>query len=222
MVLLDLQVSDIFGYASSVKLGECSVEGCLNPRKSRGWCHAHYLRWRRHGDPLGGGIPRRIPSSPTCLVATCHLPTYSRDWCKSHYTRWWKYGDPTFLPPERVRQPQRDAVPRADPKESSILSFTDRLWSNVIITNSCWLWTGHTSSKGYGSLNLAGRTIGAHRASFELLVGPIPKGHVVHHVCEVRTCVCPNHLRAMTHAAHKRLHAELKRVRAGGLSVVPQ
>jgi hypothetical protein len=28
----------------------CSVEGCERPAKTKGWCHMHYSRWRRHGD----------------------------------------------------------------------------------------------------------------------------------------------------------------------------
>lgn len=33
---------------------ECSIEGCADPPRSRGWCARHYEAWRRHGDPLGG------------------------------------------------------------------------------------------------------------------------------------------------------------------------
>lgn len=34
----------------------CSIPRCGKPVLNvRGWCNAHYLRWRRHGDPLGGG-----------------------------------------------------------------------------------------------------------------------------------------------------------------------
>lgn len=29
----------------------CTIDGCVRPQKSRGWCQAHYERWRRHGDP---------------------------------------------------------------------------------------------------------------------------------------------------------------------------
>lgn len=32
----------------------CAVEGCLRARDARGLCQAHYMRWRRYGDPLGG------------------------------------------------------------------------------------------------------------------------------------------------------------------------
>lgn len=36
----------------------CKIDGCDNPVKARGWCHAHYCRWSRYGDPLAGGPPR--------------------------------------------------------------------------------------------------------------------------------------------------------------------
>lgn len=37
----------------------CKIDGCGKPaRNSRGWCAAHYDRWRMHGDPLGGRTPR--------------------------------------------------------------------------------------------------------------------------------------------------------------------
>lgn len=34
----------------------CSIDGCrrTGPLR-RGWCNGHYLRWLRHGTPLGGG-----------------------------------------------------------------------------------------------------------------------------------------------------------------------
>ena len=30
----------------------CVVESCDNLQNARGWCHTHYHRWRRHGDPM--------------------------------------------------------------------------------------------------------------------------------------------------------------------------
>lgn len=31
---------------------KCSVEDCEMPAKTRDWCHKHYSRWLRHGDPM--------------------------------------------------------------------------------------------------------------------------------------------------------------------------
>lgn len=39
---------------------QCSVDGCAEPHEAKGYCHAHYMRWRRHGDPLAGG-PVKVP-----------------------------------------------------------------------------------------------------------------------------------------------------------------
>lgn len=36
----------------------CSVAGCDGAATHKGWCKSHYLRWRRHGTPLGGKGPR--------------------------------------------------------------------------------------------------------------------------------------------------------------------
>jgi hypothetical protein len=30
----------------------CVIEDCENLQNARGWCYAHYNRWKRHGDPL--------------------------------------------------------------------------------------------------------------------------------------------------------------------------
>lgn len=33
--------------------GTCSIEGCVKPSRTRGWCVAHYTRWIRWGSPTG-------------------------------------------------------------------------------------------------------------------------------------------------------------------------
>lgn len=38
---------------------KCSIDGCNGIARTRSWCIGHYTRWRRHGDPLGGGTSRR-------------------------------------------------------------------------------------------------------------------------------------------------------------------
>lgn len=46
---------------AAIKRPYCSVEGCGKPHEARGWCNAHYRRFRAHGDPLGGGTRNGEP-----------------------------------------------------------------------------------------------------------------------------------------------------------------
>jgi HNH endonuclease len=44
--------------ATDVAKALCAVDGCVRSASRRGWCVAHYERWRNHGDPLLGGTPK--------------------------------------------------------------------------------------------------------------------------------------------------------------------
>jgi hypothetical protein len=68
----------------------------------------------------------------------------------------------------------------------------------------CWLWKPVTASGGYGQFTANGKTRLAHRAAYELLVGPIPQGLTIDHLCSVRHCVNPAHLEAVTLAENIR------------------
>lgn len=61
----------------------------------------------------------------------------------------------------------------------------ERFWKKVdvngpcILDTACWLWTGCKNKAGYGSIGLGGKAAGgrnAHRVSWELHFGSIPKG----------------------------------------------
>lgn len=73
-----------------------------------------------------------------------------------------------------------------------------RFWAKVKKSRACWLWTGGIS-KGYGLTTWQGRTISAHRLAYAALVGRIPPGKELDHICRNRACVRPEHLRIASH-----------------------
>lgn len=68
----------------------------------------------------------------------------------------------------------------------------------------CWPWLGHCSRNGYGRLRYAGVGRMAHRFVFEHLVGAIPTGLVIDHLCRNHRCVNPEHLEPVTQAENVR------------------
>ena len=84
------------------------------------------------------------------------------------------------------------------PKPRPIL---DRLLPRFTINGhtGCWDWTGYVMPNGYGKLTIPGsRSNLAHRLMYEELVGPIPKGLDIDHLCRNRACVNPEHMEPVT------------------------
>lgn len=82
-------------------------------------------------------------------------------------------------------------------------SEAERFWSKVDKSGDCWEWTAY-KLQGYGRFGVGGapknggRIVYAHRWSYEALVGPIPDGLQLDHLCRNRGCVNPDHLEPVT------------------------
>lgn len=63
----------------------------------------------------------------------------------------------------------------------------------------CWLWLGSMRNKSYGSICWQGRRTLAHRVSYEIYKGKIPKGKSLDHLCRNTFCVNPEHLEPVSH-----------------------
>ena len=62
----------------------------------------------------------------------------------------------------------------------------------------CWLWPGAAAS-GYGTFYAApGVSVYAHRYAYAAMVGPIPDGLHLDHLCQTTRCVNPLHLDPVT------------------------
>lgn len=76
----------------------------------------------------------------------------------------------------------------------------DRFWAKVVKTSSCWVWVGSGGGRigEYGVFRMDSGPVRAHRYAYELLVGPIPDGMTLDHLCRVTRCVNPSHLEPVT------------------------
>lgn len=84
------------------------------------------------------------------------------------------------------------------PRGSSVL---DRLmFKTAILPNGCWEWHGARNTKGYGNIRVDkdSPAKSVHRVAYTEMVGPIPEGMEIDHLCRNRSCINPDHLEAVT------------------------
>jgi hypothetical protein len=75
-----------------------------------------------------------------------------------------------------------------------------RFWRHVVRDpdTECWEWTAARKNGGYGSFAIGRGNVYAHRFAYEMLVGPIPGGLELDHLCRNRGCANPDHLEPVT------------------------
>jgi len=89
-------------------------------------------------------------------------------------------------------------------KSHKKLTMLQRFWSNVVMTDTCWIYIGNHNSKGYGVIKfrkeVGGKTFTfmAHRYSYELLFEKIPSDMTIDHLCKEVSCVNPKHMEVVT------------------------
>jgi hypothetical protein len=120
-------------------------------------------------------------SNPTCSDEGCNTKPRVRGLCQRHYWNAWYNDD--------IEIAHRTGT------------FEERFWDRVDKTPTCWVWTGGVMSgrHQYGRVHVgAAKYRPAHRVAYEMLVGPIPEGLDLDHLCRNRVCVNPAHLEPVT------------------------
>lgn len=161
-------------------------------------------RWNGPGIGRHGGVDvvQGIKgSTPICAVDGCGQLGVKRGWCGTHWKRWRTHGDPLYVRPRK---------PPYVPKGRQVVPVADRLWRKVDKNGPvpehrpdlgpCWIWTG-AKTLGYGVIQM-GRgvgTKGTHILAYNLLVGEVPEGLELDHLCRVPACCNPSHLEPVPH-----------------------
>lgn len=124
-----------------------------------------------------------LPSK--CTIENCPRDHKARGFCVAHYKRFRKWGDANVI------HTNRTAV--------------DRFWPKVDRSGDCWEWLAGRNPGGYGLFGSpAGYSGLAHRFSYQILVGEIPEGMTLDHLCRNRSCVNPDHLEPVPPDENKR------------------
>lgn len=84
------------------------------------------------------------------------------------------------------------------------IPLDERFWKWVSVgdgEDDCWIWMGYVRPDGYGAIfgTSYKNPLRVHRVCYEFLVGPIPDGLELDHLCRNPRCVRPDHLEPVTH-----------------------
>lgn len=131
------------------------------------------------------------PAALICAECGHECKALSRKMCGTCYMRAWRGGG---IAKREPLDPEIAALLLPVPGTSA--SFAERVFTYVDATGDCWEWGG-ANQKGYGTLGRGARGAGnmqAHRAVWELLVGPLSDDLQIDHLCRNHACCNPDHL----------------------------
>lgn len=152
----------------------CAMVGCAGANWHRGYCGRHVYE----------AFPESAPGP--CSELGCEKRTKSRGLCSMHYAR--------------VLRLEQGI---ADPGQNVVgVDLVEKITSRCEI-GDCWIWQRTKNSAGYGTMSLHGKKQYVHRLLWTLLVGEIPDGLEIDHLCKQTACCNPDHLEPVAPRVNK-------------------
>lgn len=140
----------------------------------------HWWRWRNYGDP--NYLPPK-PVTPPCSVEGCETVSKSAGMCGKHYQRQRTHG-----------------TTEVEGRERNYGTPMERVMARKTLDpiRGCWIYDGGVGSNGYPTVNVNRVTRTVHKFIYTSMVGNVPEGMYLDHICRERKCFNPEHLRVVT------------------------